>query len=154
MIQLMTSSTEGLGTTDNGGGRPRLVFSLGGNVTLEEGVGPVAQPEYELTHERTLIGSGADAHLRLDGLDPLHAEVWHDDSDQYVLVDRARYHASRVDGNPVVEHELHTGDRVELGRWVMVFVRDESADHLRPYGGRQGGELSVQRPQPPPEPRT
>ena len=149
----MSAGSSHPGTTHNPGGRPRLVFSFGGSVELEGGTGPVTQPEYELTAERTRIGSGPDADLRLDGLDPLHAEIWHVEADQYVVVDRASEHATRVDGDPVVERELHTGDRLELGRWVLVFMRDEQSDHMRPYGGRQGGELSVQRPQEPPEPR-
>src|SRR4051812_29227796 len=144
---MSSGPTNGPASTHTGGGRPRLVFSLGGSVELDTGTGTVSQPEYELTLPTTRIGSAGDADLRLDGLDPLHAEIWHDDADQYVLVDRARQTASRVDGGPVVERELHTGDRIELGRWILVYVRDESADHLRPYGGRQGGELSVQEPQ-------
>ena len=108
-----------------GAGRPRLVMSFGGSVELVGGEGAVVQPEFELTLETTRIGSGDDADLHLDGIDPVHAEVWHDENDQYVLVDRARERPSRVDGGPVVQHELHTGDRVELGPWVLVFVRDE-----------------------------
>jgi hypothetical protein len=140
-----------VGTTDNGGGRPRLVMSLGGSVELPAGSGPVVQPEFELVADRVRIGGGPDADLRLDGLDDLHAEIWHDEHDEYVVVDRARERPTRVDGDPVVERALHTGDRIELGPYVLVFVRDERADHLRPYGGRQGGELSVQRAQPPPD---
>jgi pSer/pThr/pTyr-binding forkhead associated (FHA) protein len=138
------------GTTHNGGGRPRLVLSLGGSVELPAGAGPVVQPEFALDTDRVVIGGGPDADLRLDGLDAVHAEIWHDENDDYVVVDRARSHATRVDGDPVVERALHTGDRIELGPYTLVFVRDERADHLRPYGGRQGGELAVQEAQPPP----
>jgi hypothetical protein len=139
------------GTTHQGGGRPRLVLSLGGSVELPDGAGPIVQPEFALVADRVRIGGGPDADLRLEGLDDLHAEIWHDDRDQYVVIDRARARATRVDGDPVVERALHTGDRIELGPYVLVFVRDEQADHLRPYGGRQGGEFSVQRAQPPPK---
>src|SRR6478736_973829 len=123
------------GSTHDGVGRPRLVMSLGGSVELPAGSGPVVQPEFELVADRVRIGGGRDADLRLDGLDDLHAEIWHDEHDEYVVVDRA----------------LHTGDRIELGPYVLVFLRDERADHLRPHGGRAGGELSVQRAQPPPD---
>ena len=32
--------------------------------------------------------------------------------------------------------------------WILVFGREEFADHGRPYGGREGGEFDVQPPQP------
>jgi hypothetical protein len=48
----------------------------------------------------------------------------------------------------VRERILRTGCRLEVGDWVLVFARDEHADHGRPYGGRIGGELGHQRPQP------
>ena len=38
--------------------------------------------------------------------------------------------------------------RVEVGAWTMTFFREEFADHGRPYGGRVGGEIGHQRPQP------
>ena len=43
---------------------------------------------------------------------------------------------------------LRTGARFTLGKWELVFVRAEFADHGRPYGGRQGGEGTKQKPQP------
>ena len=41
-----------------------------------------------------------------------------------------------------------TGTGVDLGEWHLSFFREEYADHGRPYGGRIGGELGHQRPQP------
>ena len=38
--------------------------------------------------------------------------------------------------------------RLQLGDWTMSFYREEYADHGRPYGGRVGGEIGHQRPQP------
>ena len=35
-----------------------------------------------------------------------------------------------------------------MGPWRMAFFREEYADHGRPFGGRLGGEFSVQKPQP------
>jgi hypothetical protein len=40
------------------------------------------------------------------------------------------------------EQSLHTGDRIEVGNWTLVYHRAEYADHIRPGGGRQGGEGS------------
>jgi hypothetical protein len=43
---------------------------------------------------------------------------------------------------------LRTGARVDLGPNTLTYSREEYADHGRPYGGRIGGELGHQRPQP------
>ena len=56
---------------------------------------------------------------------------------------------SRVDGARVQDKVLRTGDRLQVGEVCFSFFREESADHGRPYGGRQGGEFSEQREQPP-----
>ncbi|MGO1547519.1 MAG: hypothetical protein ACTHXL_09220, partial [Microbacterium gubbeenense] len=42
---------------------------------------------------------------------------------------------------------LRTGASFTAGPWRFVFQREEFADHGRPFGGRQGGELSDQPPQ-------
>ena len=56
-----------------------------------------------------------------------------------------------VGGRPVEEPvRLRTGLVVRAGELSLAYVRDEYADHGRPYGGRQGGEFSRQRPQPRP----
>jgi predicted component of type VI protein secretion system len=128
-------------TTDQGGGRPRLVFSMGGSAP------PGAMPrEFILREEGTTrIGSAADADLRLDGLAEQHAEIrCHDD--EYVLLDLGAPGGSRVDGQPVERAALHTGDRIEFGDWTMSYLRDEHADHGRPFGGRSGGESLRQHP--------
>jgi len=36
-----------------------------------------------------------------------------------------------------------------MGEWRFTFARDEYADHGRPFGGREGGELADQPVQPP-----
>lgn len=128
-----------------GGGRPQLVFA----------VGPAVQPGdrqrvFLLPPGVITIGSGADADLRLDGLEPLHAQVRRDEQDEYVLVPLAGETATRVNGAVAELHVLRTGSRIELGPWTMSYWREEYADHGRPYGGRSGGELSTQRPQPVP----
>ena len=49
----------------------------------------------------------------------------------------------------VKEKALRTGNLLELGNVRFSFFREEFADHGRPFGGRQGGEFSHQREQPP-----
>ncbi|MFC7431617.1 MULTISPECIES: FHA domain-containing protein [unclassified Agrococcus] len=129
-----------------GSGRPRLVFAVG------TGTWDDAVPyELDLTSERTRVGSGPDVDLRLPGLEPLHAEIVHRDDDEYVLVAHGPIGggAASRDSAAAAERILRTGARIEMGPWRLAYLREEWADHGRPYGGRQGGELSYQRRQPP-----
>jgi hypothetical protein len=131
-----------------GGGRPRLIFTLGGSAQAN-----TVQREFDLLPGVTVIGSGTDADLCLAGLGEHHAEIRRDAFDEYVYVDLGTSAGSRVDGRPVGEQALHTGDRIELGTWTLSYYRQEFADHGRPYGGRQGGEFSIQRLQDAPRAR-
>jgi hypothetical protein len=129
-----------------GSGRPRLIFVLGS--TTWNGQPP---REFPLLEGVTTIGSHESADLRLDGLEPFHAEIRHDDDDEYVFV----LLAETPSAFPVLDPEvgrrriLRTGARIELGEWRMGYFREEFADHGRPFGGRMGGEFAYQRPQPP-----
>jgi hypothetical protein len=128
-----------------GGGRPRLLFSAG-PATYE---GQQIRSFY-LRPGVTTIGSGPDCDLRLPGLDDLQAEIHRNESDEYVLVPRSSTVRTSVNGRPVTTGVLRTGSRIELGNQRMSYFRAEFADHGRPYGGRIGGELGYQRPQPTP----
>jgi hypothetical protein len=108
---------------------------------------------FRLSQDVTSIGSSTDCDIRLPGLAPRHAEVRHDERDEYVLVRLDAAGITRVHGAPADEALLRTGTRIQLGEWTMSFVREEYADHGRPYGGRIGGELGHQRSQPPRTPR-
>ena len=139
-----------------GGGSPRLVLAPRADTWAGD-----RQPQFHLRPGVTTIGSGADCDIRLPGLAALHAEVRHDGDDEFVLVNLGRTDAARVNGDPVRQRILRTASRVELvttggtetspGMWTLTFFREEYADHGRPYGGRIGGELGHQRPQPPRE---
>jgi hypothetical protein len=125
-----------VGSTYEGGGRPRLRFAVGG-------IAPRGcQPREFSLHEATTtrIGSGPRADLRLDGLAAEHAEIRYELGDEYALVDLGAAAGSRVNGRPVERAELHTGDRIEVGSWTLSYYREEYADHGRPCGGRSGGE--------------
>jgi hypothetical protein len=111
-------------------------------------LGPDERPSaFHLGREVTTIGSAPDCDIRLPGLADRHAEVLHDEDDEFVLV--ALEGAVRVHGAPAQRALLRNATRVELGRWTLVYAREEYADHGRPYGGRVGGELGRQRSQPP-----
>lgn len=106
-----------------GAGRPRLIMSRTDQ--------PDARPlEFNL----------------LAGLDPVHAEILHDSVDEYVIV---RHGAIGGSGSaePGASITLRTGSRIDLGLWRLVFLREEYADHGRPFGGRQDGEFAYQKPQ-------
>lgn len=130
-----------------GAGRPRLVFAVGTG-SWDDSV----PYEFDLLPTRTRIGSGDDVDLRLPGLEPLHAEILHRATDdEYVLhaYGPSGGGAASSDDGPPQPRVLRTGARIELGAWRLAYVREEFADHGRPYGGRQGGELAIQRRQPP-----
>lgn len=121
-----------------GGGSPRLQFSLGDH--HDRDATPLS--DFELQPGTNTIGSHEQNDLRLEGLEDFHAEIRRDSGDDYVLVSLVGEAGLTVHGRPASTVELHTGTRIELGRWVVSYARDESADHGRPHGGRQGGELS------------
>jgi pSer/pThr/pTyr-binding forkhead associated (FHA) protein len=120
-----------------GGGRPRLIFSLGGSAPPG-----TEQREFDLRRGVTVIGSAPDADLHLPELLDRHAEIRREQDDEYVWVDLGTPAGSSVNGQPMGQQGLHTGDRIELGGLTLTYFRDEFADHGRPDGGRQGGELA------------
>lgn len=130
----------------SGGGNPRLYLTDTRRPQGRLGV-------FRLQPGGTRIGSGLGMDLQLPGLDDLQAEVLRTDEDEYVLVARSTTIQSTVSGLQLPRQTLRTGSRIELGPWRMSYVRDEYADHGRPYGGRIGGELGRQRTQAKPENR-
>lgn len=131
-----------------GEGNPVLVLAMG-----EHDWSGQPQPVFPLRRQRTTIGSAPDADVRLDGLAPVHAEVRHDDRDDYVLTLLAPGLAPMSTGDTPTDlpapQVLHTGATVRLGSWALTFQRAEAADHGRPAGGRSGGEGERGAGQPP-----
>jgi len=133
----------------HGGGRPRLIFVVGS----KNWNGQMPR-EFDLLPTKTTIGSAPNSDLALAGLKAFHAEIRHDENDEYVLYAlgdvsgsvRAVDETARTNGGGII---LRTGSRVEMGNWRMAFFREEFADHGRPFGGRVGGEYSVQKSQAP-----
>ena len=85
-----------------------------------------------------MIGSDPVCDVVLPGLAPHHATVLHTDEDEYVLTNlgpESRVHGAACTGSAL----LRTGSRIELGDHILVFAREEYADHGRPFGGRVGG---------------
>lgn len=133
-----------------GGGSPRLAFYRAPGPEL----GAPRQVAL-LRRGTTSLGSAPDNDVVIEGLEDHHAEVRHEPStDEYLLhalVDTATTVAGVQAREGIV---LRTGARIICGEVELTYVREEFADHGRPYGGRQGGEFSRQRPQPRPRYRT
>jgi FHA domain-containing protein len=128
-----------------GGGRPRLIFAFGGTASEHD-----SQREFDLLPGVTVIGSGPDADLRLEGLAARHAEIRRDERDEYVYIDLGSETPGRVDGQAVSSKPLRTGDRIELGDWMLSYFREEFADHGPPFGGRHGGNPEPAQAEPRP----
>jgi len=129
-----------------GSGRPRLIFAV--SSPRWDGRAP---REFTLLPDVTVIGSAASADLVLPGLDAVHARIVHDDRDEYVLYvtgNEPQTQPMLFEARPRTGRILRTGALVSLGSWRLAFFREEFADHGRPFGGRVGGELAVQRQQP------
>lgn len=131
------------------GGNPRLALTVGNSRLPED-----RRIVFPLRKDATTIGSDEACDIRLQGLDPVHAMVFHDDADELILIDRSGDRSTSVNGVPVgTGRALRTGHRISVGEWTFAYRRAEYADHGRPYGGRIGGELGHQRSQPDPRPR-
>ena len=128
------------------GGYPRLVVAPGPHP------GPGTRQPTFLLGDRSVVGSHPSCDIVIPGLQARHAEIVRRDDDEFVVRPANDGRDVRVHG-AVVLHEalLRTGARVELGPVTLTYSREEYADHGRPYGGRIGGELGRQRPQPPRE---
>ncbi len=122
-----------------GSGRPRLIF-VQDSATWN---GQVPR-EVTLDRESIRIGSGNDMDVQLAGLEQFHAEIVHNEADEYVLVPHGTVSGS-VSGPD--DSVLRTGARLQMGQWCLAYFREEFADHGRPFGGRSGGELAFQRTQ-------
>jgi hypothetical protein len=79
-----------------------------------------------LTDDVLVIGRGSAAGLRLDDtrVSRQHAELRRE-GDDVLLVDLGSTNGSSVNGRPVERVRLTPGDRIELGRTVLVYERDE-----------------------------
>ena len=125
----------------HGTGTPRLAVERASMMPGER------QQVFWLDRVECGIGSDPSNAIVLPGLEPFHAVVTHDDRDEFVVSTAGP--EVRVHGAPITTQVLRSGARIEVGQHCLAFYRDEFADHGRPYGGRSGGELGRQRPQPP-----
>lgn len=97
-------------------GQPRLRMLTGAG----------APNEIPLTTDALTIGRASTSDVRLDdtGVSRRHAEVRRE-GDDVVLVDLGSTNGTSVNGRLVERARLTPGDRIELGRTVLVYERDE-----------------------------
>lgn len=97
-------------------GQPRLRIAAGAG----------APNEVPLTRDVLTIGRGSTSDIRLDdtGVSRRHAEV-RLEGDDVVVVDIGSTNGTSVNGRLVERARLTPGDRIELGRTVLVYERDE-----------------------------
>lgn len=88
--------------------------------------GAGAQNEIPLTRDVLVIGRASTADIRLDdtGVSRQHAEVRRE-GDDVVVVDLGSTNGTSVNGRGVERARLTPGDRIECGRTVLVYERDE-----------------------------
>lgn len=125
-----------------GGGDPRLVYYP---APPEQG-GP--RQHLPLRRGVTTVGGSPEDDLVVAGLRPGHLRIERDpQTDEYEVVPVPGA-LTTIGGRPVeAPVALRTGMVLRAGDLELTYAREEYADHGRPYGGRQGGEFSRQRPQ-------
>jgi Protein of unknown function (DUF3662)/FHA domain len=120
---------------------PHLIITVGGSA--EAGSPAAAGQENEVPLRRTLtvIGRGSDVDVQLPdtGVSRRHGELLLQPTGWHVYRDLGSTNGSRVNGRKVHEATLQDGDRIEVGRSVLVYHHPVPP---RPSGGRSGGELS------------
>lgn len=105
---------------------PKPAVPTRGAPRLRQTHGAGAPREVQLTTDLLVVGRGSQAGLRLDdtGVSRQHAEVRRE-GDDVVLVDLGSTNGTTVNGRVIERVRLTPGDRIELGRCVLVYERDE-----------------------------
>jgi hypothetical protein len=105
---------------------PTLQTTQKGRPRIRVVTGPNAPQEVPLNTDHLVIGRGSTAGLKLDdtGVSRQHAEVRRE-GDDVILVDLGSTNGSAVNGRHIERVRLTPGDRIELGRSVLVYERDD-----------------------------
>ncbi|GAC1327975.1 MAG: hypothetical protein NVSMB13_14730 [Mycobacteriales bacterium] len=103
--------------------RPRLVLSSGGSALAGSAAAAGQDREFALDREVTVIGSSAEADLRIedDTVAPLHAEIRRVADGRYELVRREGGGTTLVNGVDETRVELADSHRIELGSTTLVY---------------------------------
>lgn len=109
-------------------GHPRLIFAVGeGAFELPED-DLLIREGFELRLDVSTIGSAPSADLRLDGVAAVQARVVRE-AGELIFLNVSTASPSRVNGAEAARVLLRTGDRIEMGQYVLSYFREEFADH-------------------------
>ncbi len=127
-------------TNPSSAGLPRLVVTVGGSAASGSAAAAGQELSVILRRPLTVIGRGSDVDVQLPdtGVSRRHGEVLLQASGQYAYRDLGSTNGSRVNGRRVHQVPLVDGDRIEVGRSVLVFRHPVPPRE----DGRHGGELS------------
>jgi pSer/pThr/pTyr-binding forkhead associated (FHA) protein len=98
-------------------GHPRLL------ITDRPGAVP---REVSVERDAAVVGRGSEAHIRIEdaGVSRRHAEVRRE-GDEVFLVDLGSTNGTTVNGRAVERIRLTPGDRISIGRTVLIYERDD-----------------------------
>ena len=119
----------------------RLVVTTGGTAVNGTPASRGRELDVTLLRPVTVIGRGSDVDVQLadTGVSRRHGELLLQPNGKHHYRDLGSTNGSRVNGRKVHEVPLYDGDRIEVGRSVLVYRHPDTA---RDGAGRQGGELS------------
>jgi hypothetical protein len=119
---------------------PRLIVSVGGSAANGTPASRGRELDVTLRRPVTVIGRGSDVDLQLadTGISRRHGELLLQPDGAHHYRDLGSTNGSRVNGRKVHEVPLVDGDRIEVGRSVLVYRHPQTGRTV----GRQGGELS------------
>ncbi|MDP9240316.1 MAG: DUF3662 domain-containing protein [Actinomycetota bacterium] len=81
--------------------------------------------DFALRHGYTVLGRGDEADIRLPdtGISRRHAQVYFD-GDRAVVSDLGSTNGTLVNGQHISEHDLRSGDHIQMGSVVLLFRAD------------------------------
>ncbi len=126
---------------------PRLIVSVGGNAAVGTPAAAGHELTITLTRRSTVIGRGSEVDVQLPdtGISRRHGEVVLQPDGRHIYRDLGSTNGSKVNGRKVSEARLLDGDRIEVGRSVLVYRHPGAVGPVGsagPAAGRRGGELS------------
>ena len=121
---------------------PYVIVTVGGSAESGSPAAGGRVNEVTLRRTVTVLGRGSDVDIQLPdtGVSRRHGELLLQPTGQHVYRDLGSTNGSRVNGRKTHEATLQDGDRIEVGRSVLVYHHPSLV--ARTGSGRSGGELS------------
>jgi hypothetical protein len=119
---------------------PRLIVSVNGSAQSGSPASVGQELTVTLARPLTVIGRGSEVDVQLadTGVSRRHGELILQPNGHHVYRDLGSTNGSKVNGRKLHEVPLVDGDRIEVGRSVLVYRHPDPPRSE----GRQGGELS------------